>query len=60
MSASHTIPKLNDPSLFKEQCYVGGSWIDAKSKEKFEVHGKQLSLGQKAMINHGKIRRQES
>ena len=59
MSASHTIPKLKDPSLFKEQCYVGGNWIDAKSKEKFEVHGKQ-PLRKRAIVNHGKIRRQES
>jgi len=38
MSAYHTIPKLKDPSLFKEKCYVGGDWIDAKSGQTFEVH----------------------
>ena len=28
---------LSDPSLFRQQCYVGGVWIDADSEETIEV-----------------------
>ena len=28
---------LNDPSLFKTQAYIGGSWIDADSGDTFDV-----------------------
>ena len=28
---------LNDPSLFRQQCYVGGSWIDADNDETIDV-----------------------
>lgn len=42
MSANHSVPKLKDQSLFKEQCYVGGEWIDAKSGQTFEVHGESM------------------
>ena len=31
-------PPLNDKSLFKQQAYVNGQWIDAKSGKTFEVH----------------------
>jgi hypothetical protein len=31
--------KLKDPSLFKQQAYVGGQWISAKSGKTFKVHG---------------------
>jgi len=31
--------QLKDPSLFKQQAYVNGKWIDAKSGKTFEVHG---------------------
>lgn len=34
----HSIPPLNDQSLFKSQAYVNGQWIDAKSGKTFEVH----------------------
>ncbi|KAB8337170.1 hypothetical protein FH972_021474 [Carpinus fangiana] len=34
----HTIPELKDKSLFKQQAFVNGQWIDAKSGKKFEVH----------------------
>ncbi|MCJ1419676.1 succinate semialdehyde dehydrogenase NADP+ linked [Xylographa parallela] len=33
----HSVPKLNDPSLFKQECYVNGEWIKAKSGKTFEV-----------------------
>lgn len=29
--------QLNDPSLFRAQAYIGGSWIDADSGETFDV-----------------------
>ena len=35
--SQHTVPPLNDPSLFKSQCYVNGKWVDAKSNKTFEV-----------------------
>ena len=28
---------LNDPSLFREQCYVNGQWIDADDKSVIKV-----------------------
>ncbi|MBX6323846.1 MAG: NADP-dependent succinate-semialdehyde dehydrogenase [Rhodospirillaceae bacterium] len=28
---------LKDPSLFRQQCYVGGKWVDAQSRETIEV-----------------------
>jgi len=34
-----TALQLKDPSLFKQQAYVNGKWIDAKSGKTFEVHG---------------------
>ncbi|MCJ1367820.1 succinate semialdehyde dehydrogenase NADP+ linked [Acarospora aff. strigata] len=34
----HSVPKLNDQSLFKQgECYVNGEWIKAKSGKTFEV-----------------------
>ncbi|KZF24284.1 succinate-semialdehyde dehydrogenase Uga2 [Xylona heveae TC161] len=33
----HEAPKLADPSLFKQQCYVNGNWVDARSKKTFAV-----------------------
>lgn len=42
MAANHSVPKLKDPSLLKEQCYVGGKWIDANSGQTFEVHGESI------------------
>ncbi|KAI9729541.1 MAG: succinate semialdehyde dehydrogenase NADP+ linked [Cirrosporium novae-zelandiae] len=32
-----TVPPLNDPSLFKQECYVNGEWVKAKSGKTFEV-----------------------
>ena len=23
--------ELNDPGLFRQQCYIGGAWVDAES-----------------------------
>lgn len=37
---SHTVPKLNDPSLLKTNAaYVNGEWVKAKSGKTFEVTG---------------------
>lgn len=34
----HSVPKLNDQSLFKTNvCYVNGEWVNAKSGKTFEV-----------------------
>ncbi|KAF2752002.1 succinic semialdehyde dehydrogenase [Sporormia fimetaria CBS 119925] len=33
----HSVPPLNDKSLFKSQAYVNGEWVDAKSGKTFEV-----------------------
>ena len=35
--ASNGAPNLSDPSLFRQQCYVDGQWIDADSGETLEV-----------------------
>ncbi|KAH8883672.1 succinate-semialdehyde dehydrogenase NADP+ [Thozetella sp. PMI_491] len=36
--ASTMVPKLKDPSLFKQDvCYVNGEWVTAKSGKTFEV-----------------------
>ena len=29
--------QLSDPALFRQQCYVGGDWVDADSGETFDV-----------------------
>ncbi|KAF1913749.1 Aldehyde/histidinol dehydrogenase [Ampelomyces quisqualis] len=34
----HNPPSLNDKSLLRNQTYVNGKWIDAKSGKTFEVH----------------------
>lgn len=31
------VPPLNDKSLFKQQSYINGKWVDAKSGKTFEV-----------------------
>lgn len=37
---SHTVPKLNDPTLFKTGvAYVNGEWVKAASGKTFDVHG---------------------
>jgi hypothetical protein len=37
---SHSVPKLNDPSLLKtDVAYVNGEWVKAKSGKTFEVFG---------------------
>lgn len=33
----HSVPPLSDKSLFKQQTYVNGKWVDAKSGKTFEV-----------------------
>src|SRR3954462_8942844 len=39
-SMSHSVPKLNDPSLLKlNVAYVNGEWVGAKSGKTFEVTG---------------------
>ncbi|MCJ1231449.1 succinate semialdehyde dehydrogenase NADP+ linked [Toensbergia leucococca] len=35
--SERSIPQLNDKSLFKQECYVNGEWIKAKSGKTFEV-----------------------
>jgi succinate-semialdehyde dehydrogenase / glutarate-semialdehyde dehydrogenase len=30
-------PLLNDPSLFKEDSFINGSWVQAQSKNRFAV-----------------------
>ncbi|KAL8785871.1 MAG: hypothetical protein Q9213_003103 [Squamulea squamosa] len=37
MAPNQTIPPLSDKSLFKQECYVNGQWIKAKSGKTFEV-----------------------
>ena len=37
MDARTTI-SLGDPTLFRQQCYVNGGWIDARSGDAIEVH----------------------
>jgi len=34
---SSSIVELSDPGLFREQCYVDGSWVDAGSGRRIEV-----------------------
>ncbi|KAH0559779.1 hypothetical protein GP486_003705 [Trichoglossum hirsutum] len=34
---SHVVPPLKDKSLFKQECFVDGEWIQAKSGQTFEV-----------------------
>ncbi|KAI9750514.1 MAG: succinate semialdehyde dehydrogenase NADP+ linked [Lichina confinis] len=34
---SHKVPELKDPSLFKQQSYVNGEWVGARSGKTFEV-----------------------
>ncbi|KAI4158728.1 MAG: hypothetical protein LQ342_007194 [Letrouitia transgressa] len=37
MAPNQTIPTLSDKSLFKQQCYVNGEWVKAKTGKTFEV-----------------------
>ncbi|KAF1841506.1 succinic semialdehyde dehydrogenase [Cucurbitaria berberidis CBS 394.84] len=37
-SSGHSIPPLTDKSLLKDQTYINGEWIGAKSGKTFEVH----------------------
>ncbi len=30
--------QLKDMSLFRQQCYIDGAWVDADSKATIEVH----------------------
>ncbi|KAI9835379.1 MAG: succinate semialdehyde dehydrogenase NADP+ linked [Sclerophora amabilis] len=34
---AHSVPPLSDKSLFKQECYVNGEWVKAKSGKTFEV-----------------------
>ncbi|MCJ1240715.1 succinate semialdehyde dehydrogenase NADP+ linked [Varicellaria rhodocarpa] len=34
---NNNIPKLKDPSLFKQECYVNGEWVKATSGKTFDV-----------------------
>jgi len=36
-AAADGAPKLKDPSLFRQQCYIDGAWCDADSGETIEV-----------------------
>lgn len=33
----HSVPPLDDPSLLKQQAYVDGAWVDARSGQTFQV-----------------------
>ena len=33
------LSQLNDPSLFKQQAFINGKWVDAKSGQTFDVYG---------------------
>ncbi|KAM3415676.1 hypothetical protein BST61_g9194 [Cercospora zeina] len=35
---AHQVPPLADKTLFKEQCYINGQWVNARSGKTFEVH----------------------
>ena len=37
-SMEHSVPPLNDQSLLKDQSYINGKWVGAKSGQTFEVH----------------------
>ena len=37
-SMEHNVPSLNDKTLLKNQTYINGKWVDAKSGKTFEVH----------------------
>lgn len=34
----HAVPELRDKSLFKQQSYINGKWVGARSGKTFEVH----------------------
>ena len=34
----HSVPPLNDQSLLKDQTYINGKWVGAKSGQTFAVH----------------------
>lgn len=36
--SSHATPSLSDPSLFRQQCYVNGQWIDADDGATIKVN----------------------
>lgn len=36
-SMSHSVPPLNDQSLFKQQAYVNGEWVNSESNQTFDV-----------------------
>ena len=60
MSAQHNIPKLKDPSLFKEAAYINGEWVKAKSGATFEVHGKRFANFKRRTLTMAQILRLES
>ncbi|KAI4139389.1 MAG: hypothetical protein L6R39_006308, partial [Caloplaca ligustica] len=37
MAPNQTIPPLSDKTLFKQECYINGEWVKAKSGKTFEV-----------------------
>ncbi len=41
---NNSVPKLKDPSLFRQECYVNGEWVKAKSGKTFDVHGMFCSI----------------
>lgn len=36
---THSVPRLNDQTLFTDQNYVDGQWIDSVSGKRFQVYG---------------------
>ncbi|KAF8449815.1 NAD-dependent aldehyde dehydrogenase [Terfezia claveryi] len=37
-SSTHFVPPLKDKSLLREEAFVNGKWVDAKSGKTFDVH----------------------
>ncbi|ODH46064.1 hypothetical protein GX48_07835 [Paracoccidioides brasiliensis] len=38
LATMHTVPPLKDKSLLIGKCYVNGEWVEAQSRQTFEVH----------------------
>ena len=38
LQKASAMPKLKDPSLFKQQAFINGEWVDADDKASFTVN----------------------
>ncbi|CAG8934650.1 unnamed protein product [Penicillium salamii] len=54
------IPKLNDPSLLKNQCYINGRWVGANSGATFQVHDPATGSVIGTMPEMGKVETAEA